>query len=133
MGNGVDEAAVDQRKTRRRKTRIGGRAVRTVAVLIERRGAVLFEIFSIGERNGNLHAVARQRPHAFGLVVGRIVAAEHLVALAQRAFAGLHVEVVDGVRRDQRGEVVAQRVGVLLAVVAERGGVVGVVGLDEEI
>ena len=67
-------------------------------------------------RHRHLGAVARRRPGELGGVVGRIVAAEHRLALEQLALAGLEVVVVGGARRDHRGVGVAQLVAVELAV-----------------
>ena len=133
VGDGVDEAAVDQRQHGGAEGRVLRGAVGAVAVLVERRAAVARRVAVVEQRDGHARAVARRRPDELGAVARRVEVAEHRLALQQRARAGAHVVVVGGRRRRHRGVDVAQQVGVGFLVGGEGHRVGRLVGVDQEV
>ena len=132
MGDGIDEAAVDQAQARRRKARVGGQAVRAIGVLQQRRGAIAHEALAVHQRYGNSRAVARRGEQEFGSIVRGIEAADDRIALQQNLLAGAHVVVVEGGRRGERGIRVAHEFGVELRIDRQRRGIGGLIAGDEK-
>ena len=100
--DGVDEAAVDKRQPRRRERGGDGDAVGAVAVEEHRRRAVERRVAAIEDRHRHGLAIGGGRIEPARHVVGRVVSARHLLALAQRACARLHIVVVGLGRRRHR-------------------------------
>ena len=98
--DGEDHAAVELRQARDREAGLDRVLVRAVAVEVQRprRGAGVAERALPDERDRNLRAVLRGRPHPRLRVVGGVVAAEHRLALAQQQLAGRDLVVEHGAR-----------------------------------
>ena len=124
MGDGVDEAAIDEAEQVGAEPRRHQRAVGAVAVEQQRRRAVEGESAAMQERDRNAFPVRRGREQATGDVVGGLVAARHGLALAQDAGAGDAVVIVGlGRRRHRRvGEADACRLELVAGQQAERVG-----------
>ncbi len=121
--DGVDEAAVEQAEVVGREGRIGAGAIRAVGVEQERPRAVLHQRLLVHERDRHHGAVRGARPRALGGVLGRVVAAEHFLLLAELTLLGRHVEVVHRGRRHQRRVREAQRLRIVLGIPPAVGGV----------
>ena len=133
-------------KTKPRSTRLSrlveklaghGDAVGAVAVEQQRRGAVERRALAVEQRDRHALAVGGRRQQPARDVVGGVVAARHLLRLAQGARARLHVVVEDLGRRGHRRVGEAQRRGVELVaagdaqrigLLGEGDGVLGAVG-----
>ena len=114
MGNGVDESAIHQRQPLDAELRIFRVAVGAVAVEPGWRRPVERGVPAVEDRDGNLLAVRCGRENTAGDVERGIVAARHVVDLAQRALARLHV-VVEHLARLHHGLIgVSQSVRTLL-------------------
>ena len=124
MGDGVDEAAIDQRQPVDREAGGDRDAVGAVAVEQAGRRAVERRVLAVEQRDRHRLAVRGRREDAPRHVERRVVAGGHFLLLAQHALARLHVVVVDARRRRHRGIGEAERVGVELVAAgqAERIG-----------
>ena len=88
VGDGIDEAAIDQRQAVGRERRRHRRAIGAVAVEQQRRAAVEHQAAAVQQRHRHLGAVVRLRHDARGDVVRRIVPRGNHLALAQDASGG---------------------------------------------
>ncbi len=80
VGIGHDQAAVQQRQTRRAEAQGKRITVGAVAVDIKRRRAIVTELVAaIHQRNRNLHPVAGFEPQAGRLIVGSLETAGNLL------------------------------------------------------
>ena len=102
MGDGIDEAAVDQRQPVGVERGRHRHAVGAVAVKQQRRAAIARKILAMQDRHRHLGAVMRRRHDARGDVVGGIMAGRNLLALAQGPRPLRHVVVIDLRRRRHR-------------------------------
>ena len=118
MGDGEDEAAIEQREPIAGERRHDAVAVGAVAVEIERCRTVGRRVFSIDQRDGDAYAISRRRNEAFGNVVRRIVARADLTHLAGLQAVVRQVVLEHGAGRDHRGIVQSHGVAGELAVVA---------------
>ncbi len=138
VGDGEDEAPVEQREAQRREGRLDALLVGAVPVeeaggrgrgrRPRRRPWVGQQVGPVDHRDRHPAAVGGVGPQPVGAVAGRVVAAEHGLALAQGGAPGGQVGVVDGARRDQRGLLEAQAGRAVLGVRAlpgDRGVLVG--------
>ena len=98
VGDGIDEAAVDQRQRVRVEARRDRDAVGPVSVEKARSGPVEGGVAVVEEADGDALAVRRGGEDAPRDVVLRIVAGRHFLGLEQRALARPHV-VVELLRR----------------------------------
>ncbi len=111
MGDGIDEAAIDQRQPVGRERSGDGYAVGAVPVEEERRRAVERRVLAVEQRDRHQLAVVGRRQQPAGDVVGRVVARGHLVPLAEHPLSRRHVVIVDAARRGHRRIGEAERVG----------------------
>ena len=102
VGDGENDAPVQQTEARERKTRRHAAPVAAVAVKVERLRAGDATICAVDEGHGDFHAVIGGDPNALALVVGRIVAAEDFSLFHKRARAGRQVVVKDRRSGDER-------------------------------
>jgi hypothetical protein len=102
--DGEDHAAVQLRQAGDREARLDRVLVRAVAVQVQcaRLAARLAERALPDQRQRELRAVLRRGPHPCLRIVGRLVAAEHGLALAQQQAAGRDLVIEDGAGRDER-------------------------------
>ncbi len=124
MGDGVDEAAVDEREQVGAEGGRHQRAVGAVAVEQERRGAVQGQVAPVQERDRHRLPVRRRGEEAARDVILRSVAARHDLALAELPGAGDAIVVVGlGRRRHRRvGEADHRRFELVARLQAQRIG-----------
>ncbi len=103
VGDGIDEAAVDQAEAGCRETRRDRDAVAAIAVEQQRGGAIDRRVTMMHDADRDLGPIAGGRIEAARDVVGRIMAARHFLGLAQRTAAVSEVVVVGLRRRRHRG------------------------------
>jgi len=115
MGNGIDEAAVQERQPHRGEGGLDAVAVSAVTVEQGRVGGILFEIFAIDQRQRDFHAIGRGGVDPFGDVVGRVEAAQNRLAFDEGEGSGTHVVVEGSLGRGQRGIGQAQERCVIVA------------------
>ena len=115
---GEHEAAVEQRQAQHREPRVGTDLVRPVAVEEAWRGPVAGDAVAAHERDGDPRAVVRGGPLSRRVVVGRVVAAEHRLLLAQDERARRELVVVHGGWGDERFVAQPVHVGRVLGVLA---------------
>src|SRR4029079_449888 len=84
MGDGVDEAAIDEAERGGREAGGDGHAVRAVAVEERGRGAVEWRVLAIEQRHWDGLAVFCRRHNAAGDIERGVVAARDLLRLAKR-------------------------------------------------
>ncbi len=121
MGDGVDEAPVQQRQPRDREPGIHRRLVAPGAVKHQRRAAVPRCPLAVDQRDGDAGAVGGDGPFPPLLEVPGVVAAgagqrEDRPALAQRQFAGQRIGVEDRVGGGERDVVQPELPGGILRV-----------------
>src|SRR5581483_11931313 len=80
-----DDAAIEQAEPVRAERRIDADAVGTVAVEQHRRGPVSPEALAVDDGDRDVRAIGGLGVEALGLVLGRIVAAQHLLLFLQLA------------------------------------------------
>ena len=119
VGDGVEEAAVEERQPRRGERRRDRGPVRAVAIQVERRGSVEGRVLAADDRDGHRDAVACRREEALAGVEPRVVAARNLAHLARHEPFLADVVVEDRVGRDHRGVVQPDLVDVVLGVRAD--------------
>ena len=137
VGDRKDEAAIDQREPAGGERRRDADAVGAVAVEEQRGGAVQRRSLLVDERDRHGLPVGCRRMQAAGDVVGGVMAARHLLRLAQDTRARLHVVVVDlrrgrhrrvGEAHRRRVELVAGRHAQRICLLIEVDGVLGAIG-----
>jgi len=127
VGDGIDEAAIDQGQARGREPRRDRDAIGAIAIEQAGRRAVERGILSEQQRDGHQFAVRRGRHDPAGDVACRIVTGRHLLALAQDPLARRKV-VVPHLGRRGHGRIIEahQRlVETIAGVEAERIGFLG--------
>ena len=124
MGDGVDEAAIDQRERVGHEACRNGDAVGAVAVEQKRRAAVELRILAIEQSHRNGLAVLRRCKDAPRHVEARVVSARNLLRLPQGALLRLHIVVIGlgGGRHRRIGEAQRRRVVFVARAHAERIG-----------
>ncbi|MNZ62105.1 hypothetical protein D3C78_802190 [compost metagenome] len=130
MGDGVDEAAVQQAQARAAEVGIHAGAVGAVAIDQQGVLALLLEqILAIDQGDRHRHPVAGGHPDPLaGILVG--LETRHRLLLEQGALAAVQVQLIGGGRRGHGGVAVAQGAGLRLRVVGEPGDIGGIVEGD---
>ena len=93
VGDGIDEPAINQRQPLGAELRMLGVAVSAVAVQPDRRRAVELGVLVVEDGDGHAGAILSRRGETARDVARRVVAARHVLDLAQGALARLHVVV----------------------------------------
>ena len=127
MGDGVDEAAIDQAQRIGGEAGRNGHAVGAVAIEQEGRRAVELRLLAIEQRHRDRLAVLRRRHDAARDVERWIVAARNFLSLAKLSLPRVHIVVEDLRRRRHRriGEAQTRRVVLVAVRDAERIGLLG--------
>ena len=122
MGDGENEAAVEQAQAAGAEIRILAGAVGTVGVDQQRAGAATEVFMSVDQRDRHLNAVAGLNPQMFTAVMAGIETF-NLLLLEHPAFTGIHIQLKQRIRRGHRGVAVAQARGFRLRIIGKPGDV----------
>src|SRR6185437_2111532 len=101
--------------------RIDANAVRAVAIEQHRRCAIALETFFIDDGDRDFRAVRSLGIYALGLILRRIVSAQHFLLLLELPVARLHIVVEYAGRRDERSVMKAQALRVEFRIRSETG------------
>ncbi len=134
VGDGVDEAPIQQAQAGAAEVGIHAGAIGAVAIDQQRVGActtpcLLEHVLAIDQRDRHGHAVPGGHPESLAGVLLRLEA-RHRLLLEQGALAAGHVELIGGWGRGHGGVAIAQGAGLRLRVVGEPGDVGRVVEGD---
>ena len=129
MGDGIDEAAIEQGETRRAEVGVHAGAIGAVAIDQQGGLARLEQILAIDQGDRHLDPVPGLDPESLALVALRLES-RHRLLLEQGALAAGHVQLEGGGGRGHGAVAVAQQLGIRLGVVGQAGDIGGVVEGD---